>query len=450
MIQRERVKALNGIAPPQKGDYAVYWMQRSQREGWNHALEYCIERANELGVPPVVLFVLTEGYPEANLRHYRFMAEGLAETGRRLEARGIPLVVRAGYPPDEVERFCREARICVCDTAYTRVPRQWRAEAAGRLSIPLLEIESDAVVPVSEASPKEEYTAGTLRPKIHRQLPVYLKSLARRSPARRADPGAFDGLAPASLPQEVERLNIDTSVTPVEGVRGGSEEAEARLEQFIAEKLDRYDEESNDPVAGTVSGLSPYLHFGQISPLQIAIQLMASSSPGKEAFLEQLVVRRELALNFTYYDPSYDSFAALPQWARTSLGVHADDVRPVLYSPEQLEEGETADPYWNAAQRELLLTGTMHNYMRMYWGKKILEWSPTPEEAFSRALLLNNRYGLDGRDPNSFAGIAWCFGKHDRAWSERPIFGKVRYMNDRGLRRKFAIDRYVERIRALG
>jgi deoxyribodipyrimidine photo-lyase len=449
MIQNERIARLNGAARTGRGAYAVYWMQRSQRAEWNHALEHCIERANELELVPVVLFVLTPDYPGANLRHYRFMAAGLAETARRLEQRGIPLVILRGNPAGEVLRFCEDAALCVTDAAYTRQPRRWRKELADRLSIPLYQVETDTVVPVAAASPKEEYTAGTFRPKLHRQLPAYLRPLTPREPRRRADPEAFGGLAAERLPELVGRMGIDETAGPVKSTPGGAEAAGELLDRFIAEKLDRYAEEGNDPALQGGSGLSPYLHFGQISPLEIALRVLETDSPGKEEFLEQLVVRRELAFNFTWYNPGYDDFSALPEWARTTLWAHAEDVRERIYSPEELESARTGDPYWNAAQRELMLTGEMHGYMRMYWGKKILEWSATPEEGFLRALRLNDRYALDGRDPNGYAGVAWCFGKHDRAWKEREVFGKVRYMNDRGLRRKFDIDRYVERITAL-
>jgi len=201
-----------------------------------------------------------------------------------------------------------------------------------------------------------------------------------------------------------------------------------------------------------VSHMSPYLHFGQISPLYIALQARrAREAPveAREAFLEELIVRRELSMNFVYRNPKYDRYAALPAWARRSLARHARDARPYRYGPKRLENARTHDPFWNAAQREMTITGKMHNTMRMYWGKKIIEWSASPEEAFRRALYLNNKYELDGRDPNSFAGVAWCFGKHDRPWTERPVFGYVRYMNDRGLRRKYDMDAYLRKIASL-
>jgi len=242
------------------------------------------------------------------------------------------------------------------------------------------------------------------------------------------------------------------AVAPVTAVRGGTARANALLEEFIAKKIRHYDELRNDPALDYSSHLSPYLHFGQVSPLAVSLRITAEKSipaAAREAFLEELIVRRELSMNFAFYNDLYDEYECLPDWARKTLAEHAKDRREYLYDADQWERAGTHDPYWNAAQREMMITGKMHNYMRMYWGKKLLEWSRTPAEAFRTALALNNRYELDGRDPNGFAGVAWCFGKHDRAWFERKVFGKIRYMNDSGLRRKFDMDAYLKKVAAL-
>jgi deoxyribodipyrimidine photo-lyase len=231
---------------------------------------------------------------------------------------------------------------------------------------------------------------------------------------------------------------------------GGYSQARARLESFIEDgRLERFHEERNDPARDGLSHLSPYLHYGQISALEIALEASRHPGPGTESFLEELIVRRELAFNFVAFNADYDRFECLPNWAREDLEIHAADRRPYLYSPGDLEKAQTHDPYWNAAQKELVYRGKIHGYMRMYWGKKILEWSDTPRNAYTTAVYLNDRYSLDGRDPNGYAGVAWCFGKHDRPWAPRPVFGKVRYMNDRGLERKFDIRAYVERVNSL-
>jgi deoxyribodipyrimidine photo-lyase len=244
-------------------------------------------------------------------------------------------------------------------------------------------------------------------------------------------------------------LRIDRSVKRGSTFNGGTFYAKKHLNYFLNNKLDEYEKLRNDPSLDYQSNMSPYLHFGQISPLYITLKLFDIESPGKEAYLEELIVRRELSMNYVFYNNYYDYFKGIPEWSKVTLMQHKRDRRDYIYSQSEMEEGETHDPYWNAAQQEMKITGKMHGYMRMYWGKKILEWSQTPEQAFTTALYLNNKYELDGRDPNSYTGIAWCFGKHDRPWKERAVYGKVRYMNDRGLRRKFDIDQYVHQINQL-
>jgi deoxyribodipyrimidine photo-lyase len=247
----------------------------------------------------------------------------------------------------------------------------------------------------------------------------------------------------------LSKLRIDRSSEKVNAFQGGIKEALRHLEIFLDEKLDRFPELRNNPTLDYLSHMSPYLHFGQISPLYIALKVKQTKSPGIEAFLEELIIRRELSMNFVFYNDRYDSFDGLPEWARKTLRSHQKDKRQYLYRLEELEQANTHDPYWNAAQKEMVVKGKMHGYMRMYWGKKIIEWSKAPEEGFHAALYLNNKYELDGRDPNGFTGVAWCFGKHDRPWGERPIFGNVRYMNDKGLKRKFDADDYVRMVNKL-
>jgi len=443
-----RLKFLNN-QPVARGNYILYWMQQSQRAEWNHALEYALYRANDLDLPLLVCFGLNSDYPLATARHYRFMLEGLKETAKALEEKGVKLVVRIGNPPAVTAQLAEKAALTITDCGYLRLQRQWRQEAASKIKCPLIQVESDVIVPVEEASAKEDYTAGTFRPKILRQLHEYLQPL-KAAKAKRDSLGLniesenCDDISGLML-----KLNFADEDNLLDWIHGGTGEAKKRLEQFIENKLDRVPDERNDPAKNCVSRLSPYLHFGQISPIFVALAIRESGSRGSDIFLEELIVRRELAMNFVYYNPNYDSLTCLPDWALISLKNHADDRREYLYSLADLEAAQTHDQYWNAAQKELLLRGHMHGYMRMYWGKKILEWSPSPREAFQQAVYLNDRYSLDGRDPNGYAGVAWCFGKHDRAWGERPVFGKVRYMNEAGLRRKFDIDSYVEQIEAL-
>jgi len=447
LIQKERVQLLNR-AGSAKGRYVAYWMQASQRAKWNHALEYAAARANELGKPLVVFFGITDRYPGANRRHYSFMLEGLRETKRSLAERGIGVVVRRVSPGEGIGEFARDACLVVADRGYTRVQREWRGRVAERMACPLVQVESDAIVPVETASEKEEYSAATIRRKLHRLLPDFLVPLREVRVRKESLHLRFDRTFDVEDPEAaLARLDLETGVPmPVRTPPAGTKAAERALGTFVRDRLPRYASERNDPNAGATSGMSPYLHFGQISPLYIALRVLRAAGPGREEYLEELIVRRELAINFVFRNERYDRFECLPDWCRKTLLSHARDERETLYGLAELEEAKTHDPYWNAAQKEMVATGRMHGYMRMYWGKKILEWTKTPTRAFDVALLLNNRYELDGRDPNGFAGVAWCFGKHDRPWAERPVFGTIRYMNDRGLRRKFDADRYVREV----
>jgi len=449
MIHKERLKSLNA-KDSRPGDYVLYWMQASQRAACNHALEYAVRQANERRLPCLAFFGLTERFPGANERHYAFMLEGLHETRHDLAAKGIQLVVQALSPEKGVVELARRASLVVVDRGYLKIQKAWRAAAARELECPLIQVETDAVIPVEEASPKEEYAAASFRPKVRKKLPEYLVPLRERKPAKDSMKIEFESLNLEDVDAVLGRLKIDRSVRRSAFFRGGAEEAGRKLKAFLRDKLDLFQDLRNNPTLDYLSQMSPYLHFGQISPLAVALKVSGTESPGREAYLEELIVRRELSLNFVHYNPGYSDYEeAVPAWARKTLQAHLGDARPAAYSREDLEAGRTHDPYWNAAQREMVVTGKMHGYMRMYWGKKIIEWSLTPEEAFATALALNDKYELDGRDPNGFTGVAWCFGKHDRPWQDRPIFGMVRYMNDKGLRRKFDIDQYVRKIAGL-
>jgi len=445
MIQKERIQFLNK-KEMKKGKYILYWMQASQRAEYNHALEYAILKANALYQPLIVFFGITDHFPEANERHYFFMLEGLREVKESLEKRGIQMVIRHQSPERGVLPLAQKASLAVVDRGYLKIQKAWREDASKRMDCPLIQVESDVVVPVEEASPKEEYTAATIRPKISKKLKSFLVPLKEHDPAVASLSFDLNSFDIDDLEKAISKLPIDRSVQRVNSFHGGIREAKKHLQVFLEKKLDHFAELRNDPTLDYLSHMSPYLHFGQISPLYIALKVSKTDSPGKWAYLEELIVRRELSMNFIFYNETYDSFKGIPAWAKKTFKTHQRDKRPYLYSPEELENGRTHDPYWNAAQREMARKGKMHGYMRMYWGKKILEWSRTPEEAFRVALDLNNKYELDGRDPNGFTGVAWCFGKHDRPWGERQIFGNVRYMNDNGLRRKFDADGYVKKI----
>jgi deoxyribodipyrimidine photo-lyase len=455
MIQTERIQFLNDETA-RDGDYVLYWMQHAQRASCNHALEYAVREANGLDLPLVAVFGITQRFPDGNARSYAFMLEGLRDTARAFEERGIRLVIKVRPPVDAVRDLADDAALVVVDRGYLRIERRWRERVARRLSCRLVQVESDAIVPVETASEKEEYAAYTIRPKIQEHRNKFLVEL-EETPLERdslsveyQDDGQLD--AREDIEDLLNRLRINRSASAVDTFLGGTSQAQTLLDDFIANKLDRYADGRNDPSQDYLSHMSPYLHFGQISPLDIALRVRNvrdGEAENVEAYLEELIVRRELSMNFCTHNPDYDSLACLPGWASETLEAHADDPREYVYDERTLEAGQTHDPYWNAAQQEMVLTGKMHGYMRMYWGKKILEWTPDPEVAFRVALTLNNRYELDGRDPNGFAGVAWCFGNHDRAWAEREVYGKVRYMSAGGLERKFDIDAYVRKVKRL-
>ena len=450
MIQLERIKDLND-RPVKNGKFVVYWMQASARAECNHALEYATARANELSLPLLVFFGLTGDFPEANARHFVFMLEGLRETEKALEKRGISLIVRIAPPDRGIVEFAREAACVVTDRGYLKIQKKWRAYAAQKLQCRLTQVESDIIVPVETASDKAEFAARTLRPKILRNLDRFLVELPASRVMKHSLNLTFESENLADIPAPIKKIGADGSVKAAPFIKGGTSIAKKLLDRFIdgasakTTGIECYGDLRNDPTASNDSGLSPYLHFGQISPLHAALEVKrrAPHAAGLAAFLEQLIVRRELSLNFCEYDDSYDGPGCLPDWAIRTLEKHEGDKHEYVYSKEELEAAATRDHYWNAAQLEMVATGKMHGYMRMYWGKKIIEWTRGYERAYEIALYLNNRYELDGRDPNGFAGVAWCFGKHDRPWFERPVFGTVRYMNDSGLKRKFAIDAYV-------
>lgn len=418
-------------------------MQAAQRVEYNHALEYSIQKANELKQPLVVVFAVTDKYPDANLRHYHFMLTGLQEVKVGLEKRGIIFVIKHLSPELAVPEIAQKASWIVTDAGYTHIQRNWRNWIASNINCPLEEVETNLIVPVTEASDKENFSAGVFRPRIKAKLNKYIVPLKSVKPKYDSFDMRFDCFDITDIDKALSALDIDRTVPAVTSVHPGTSEAKKMLQHFIKNKLAHYAEFKNDPSKDFTSHMSAYLHFGQISPLYIALQVLKSAGPGKDAYLEELIVRRELSHNFVFYNNKYDTFDSLPPWARTTLNFHSRDKRSYLYSLKELENAKTHDKYWNAAQQEMLTTGKMHGYMRMYWGKKILEWSKNPRHAFNIAIYLNNKYQLDGRDPNGYAGIAWCFGKHDRPWPQRKIFGKVRYMNQAGLKRKFNIDSYA-------
>ena len=441
MVEDKRIHYLND-KDTREGDYVLYWMQSAHRASNNPALEYSIDIANKKNKPLLAVFSLTD-YPEANERHYYFMLEGLREAFNYLHDLGAQTSIQIAEPTNLINGLSDRAVLTIVDQGYTREVREWYELASKGVKCPLVQIETNVVVPVETASEKEEYAAYTIRKKINKHRDNFL-NLSKVNELDRTQEIEIDGIDLGDINGILKKLKIDTSVKKSEKYTGGYGNASDLLDSFIDDKIDIYAKERNDPTKDALSQMSPYLHFGQISPVEVAVRVRDSGERGVEEYLEELIVRRELAINFVYYNKNYDSFKCLPDWCKDTLMTHKDDEREYIYKYEELERAETHDPYWNAAQKEMTAIGKMHGYMRMYWGKKILEWVEDPIEAFDIALKLNNKYEIDGRDPNGYAGVAWCFGKHDRPWKERSIFGKIRYMNSNGLKRKFDTELYLE------
>jgi deoxyribodipyrimidine photo-lyase len=432
--------------PGPQGACVVYWMQRAQRAVDNPALDVAVTAANELNKPVVVFFAPVPFYPHANLRHYRFLAEGIPDIAASLQKRNIGFVLRR-FPEFSLLRFCNEvnAALVIGDENPMREPEAWRRKAAKKLQVPLWTVDADCIVP-SKLLDKGQYAAHIIRPRLQAQLERFL--IAPANPVARIEwkrPQAF-----ASLPSDfdiTQDWQLDRSVTSVPQSHGGTTQALQLLDDFLRHKLPGYGNGRNKPEADHTSRLSPYLHFGHISPLTIALAVKKSDAPkaDKEAFLNQLIVWRELSINLVRFNPDYDNFECAEPWAHRTLAKHAKDRRPVTYTEAQLENAQTHDPLWNAAQMQMVNTGWTHNYVRMYWAKKILEWLPSPAEAYRIAVNLNDKYELDGRDPNGYAGIAWAIvGKFDRPWFERPIFGQIRYMSLASTGKKFDSKKYIQ------
>ena len=449
-----RVRVIrDGPADPE-GRCVLYWMQRSQRGRDNPALNLAIELGDAIGKPVLAVFGLTADYPGAQRRHYRFLVDALPEIRDDLEARGVPFVIRQGNPDAVALAVAREARaaVVVGDENPLLVGKAWRQRLAESLRVPFLCVDSDVVAPTS-LFPKEEYAARTIRPKIHKVWREYLTHIP--NPSARHSWTSTETALPRGEPIDpdalLKALRVG-GVAEVPGHRGGPREAGRRLQRFVRERLSGYTTERNQPTPYHTTELSAHLHFGHISPVTIALAAIDSAAPREDVdtLLEELIVRRELAINFIARNPNYARIDGCPRWAIETLAKHERDPRPHLYSAEQFEAATTHDPLWNAAQREMVQTGRMHNYLRMYWAKKILEWSPDAATAFAIAVDLNDRYEMDGRDPNGYTGVAWAIGgKHDRPWPERPIYGTVRSMTYGGMCKKFNTEAYIERVRTL-
>ena len=448
-----RVTVRRSGAPASGGKSVVYWMQRAQRGVDNHAVDLAVKVANLLELPLIVYFAAISNFPHANLRHYAFLNRGLPDIEADLAVRNISFVMRRA-PHESHERFLAdvEAAFLIGDENPMREPERWRCELASRIRIPFWTVDADVVVP-SKLIEKAQYGAYTLRPRLYRLLPNHLHSYENLHADREWKKPR--GFLADSVHEDITRgwKDFDRSVAPVEAWTGGTRAGLKRLKIFADKMLQNYDSQRNHPEVDGTSCLSPYLHFGHVGPITIALAVdaVAKANPKlravRDSYFNELIVWRELAVNFVRYTPNYDSPECAENWVKATIAEHARDEREFLYSLSQLENAQTHDDLWNAAQIQMVRHGWMHNHMRMYWAKKILEWSPNVATAMKSAIYLNDRYFLDGRDPNGYAGIAWAIlGKFDRAWGERPIFGKIRFMSGASTGKKFNSKKYIEQM----
>lgn len=449
----ERVSLLNDREPNAKGRYVLYWMQMTRCAHHNHVLNFAIQKANEFKLPLVVYEGLKYYYPWASDRLHRFILEGVQEKRKEFTHVGARylfyLQKDKNDPRHTVAKLAADAALIVTDDYPCFIIPGHNARLAEKARVPVYAVDSNGVIPMSRFE-KEEYAAYTIRPKVKKLLPEYFVPFRRlhldiQKPNLKVDCPDTE-VTEKNIAGLVASCDIDHSIAPSPFYRGGAANGRKRLKLFVEEILKDYETARNKPDRDGSSRLSSYLHFGFLSALEIAEAVRDADAPqgAKEAYLEELIVRRELSFNFARHNAQYDSLAALPAWVPKTMREHVNDKREVVYSLEELEAGKTHDPLWNAAQREMVVTGEMHNYVRMLWGKNVIAWTESYEEAFAILEHLNNKYCLDGRDPNSYAGILWCFRKHDRPWMERPVFGTIRYMTSGSTGRKFDSKKYIE------
>ncbi|MDW8084198.1 MAG: deoxyribodipyrimidine photo-lyase [Candidatus Caldarchaeum sp.] len=444
-MRQERVHVLKGGSGDGRGEFVAYIMYASHRVNHNHALEYTIHEANVQRKPAVVIFPIIEKKPHPNLRRFRFMLENLLKMREALRRRNVKLVVRRNF---DFIPLLKEASYVVVDRPYLNHQRKFIDAVVENSEAEVAMVEGDVVVPVEVVSQKAEPYARTIRPKIMKNLEKFLEDIPTIRLEISSLPLDIPSWDEESVEDYVKGLEVDLTVEPVDYFVGGEDEALRRLSLFVGERLKIYAENRSDPGVEASSELSPYLRWGMISPVQIlreVFKVYRFDDVNVQSLVNELVVWRELARNAAVYNPGFGTFDGLPEWAKQTLEAHARDRREHLYSLDELEKAQTHDRYWNAAQTELVRTGKIHNYMRMYWCKKIIEWTEHPRTAFEYAVYLNDRYGLDGVDPNSYLGISWCFGAFDRPFFESKIYGKVRKMTEESLKRKPGINAYLRR-----
>lgn len=449
-VNPQRIRPLNNL-PIQKGP-VIYWMNRDMRADDNWALLHAQDLALEHKQSLIVVFNLVGDFLGGGLRQFTFKTEGLKELEKNLNKKNIPLIIT--YNEDQPKTLLKifndlKAGVIVTDFYPLKICDKWIKKINKSLKVAFRQVDAHNIVPCWIASPQREFGAYTIRPKIHRLLPEFLEEFPppKKHPAELQKTINHKNDWPKIIKSLTSDKNApDPQVSPVKWIKPGTAYAQKNLRDFLENRLANYDSDRNDPNKDGSSNLSPYLHYGHISAQRVALETQKHDKhiASQESFLEELIVRRELSDNFCFYNPDYDNPAGFPDWAKKTTNEHRDDPREYLYTLRELEKSQTHDDLWNAAQMQMVNEGKMHGYMRMYWAKKILEWTRSPEEAQKITIYLNDKYELDGRDPNGYTGIAWSIGGvHDRAWGERDIFGKIRYMSYNGCKSKFDIKKYI-------
>ncbi len=479
-----RIRPLNSAPPQVEGRFVLYWMVANRRSTFNFSLQRAVEWAQKLQKPLLVFEALRNGYPWASDRIHHFVIQGMADNARALaetNAAYFPYLERdqnAGH--GLLESVGGDAAVVVTDDFPCFFLPRMLSAVASRLKVRMEAVDSNGILPM-RAVDKVFARAFDFRRFLQKNLRPHLAEFPLANPLRGIALPPMPEL-PAQItqrwpkadvqqraenPSDLNEFPIDHDVGVVRDMPGGSRAATKRLKEFRTRKILEYGDSRNQPQQDVTSGLSPYLHFGHISAHEIFTELMTEEewtpdeladsakgsssgwwgcSPNVESFLDELITWRELGYNMCWQRDDYDEYSSLPDWAQKTLKEHAADPRQFTYSLAEFEYAKTHDELWNAAQTQLQRDGRIHNYLRMLWGKKILEWSETPEFALETMIELNNKYALDGRNPNSYSGIFWVLGRYDRAWGpERPIFGKVRYMSSENTARKVRVKEYIQR-----
>jgi deoxyribodipyrimidine photo-lyase len=446
------------IVPGAKGEAkcVVYWMQRAQRGRDNHALDKAVDIGNALGLPVVAFFAGINNFVHANARHYAFLNQGLPDVEDDCAERGVGFVMRR-FPHHELTKFLDDVGsvMVIGDENPMRAPEAWRVKLAETIQMPYWTVDADVIVP-SKLLLKAQFSAGVARPRLYRALPEFM--VPYKNPKAKVPWKKQRGLQADDVRKDMTEgwPNFDRSVPPVAYWKGGHHAGMKRLKYFCEHLLEDYDTTRNHPHVDGTSRMSPYLHFGHVCNLTIALAVDAAAKKNpklkgaRDSFFNEVIAWRELSVNFVRYQPEYDSPGCADNWAKLTIAKHDRDEREHLYTRAQLEQGKTYDALWNAAQMQMVHFGWMHNYLRMYWAKKILEWTPNAAKAMEIAIWLNDRYEIDGRDPDGYSGIAWAMlGKFDRAWGERPVFGKRRFMSGASTGKKFDSKAYIEMVKGL-